>query len=96
MAPISQDLEPPTNPERFTTLSDALTLLALKNPIHPALRDAIKKLYAYSSDEKGIRHALLEGGNDNVGPDEAIFMYVSCATFISFMLRKSGATDIAD
>lgn len=78
------------------TLSDALTLLASNKPIHPALRDAMKKLYAYSSDENGIRHALLEGDNDNVGPDEAIFMYVSCAAFVSFMLRKSGAAEIAE
>jgi hypothetical protein len=50
----------------------------------------MRKLYAYSSDEDGIRHALLDKENSNVGLDEAIFMYVACAAFISYMLRKSG------
>jgi hypothetical protein len=37
------------------TLSDALVLMSKTSPIHPALKDAMKKLYAYSSDEDGMR-----------------------------------------
>ena len=72
------------------TLADALSFMSKTSPIHPALNDAMRKLYAYSSDEDGIRHALLDKENSNVGLDEAIFMYVACAAFISYMLRKSG------
>jgi hypothetical protein len=42
------------------TLADALSFMSKTSPIHPALKDAMRKLYAYSSDEDGIRHALLD------------------------------------
>ena len=31
--------------------------------IHPALREAMNRLYGYTSDEGGIRHAMLEQSN---------------------------------
>ena len=55
--------------------------------IHGAMKEAFKKLYGYTSDESGIRHALIEGGRT---PDynEAKFMLVSCSAFISFLNAK--------
>ena len=34
---------------------------------HPALKEAFKKLYGYTSDEQGIRHALLDRDLADVG-----------------------------
>lgn len=56
------------------TLSKAIKRLVSEFGIHKALADAFDKLYAYSSDEKGIRHALVLEDNDKVGLDEAIFL----------------------
>lgn len=43
------------------TLSQALKKLAGQAGMHKALSDAFEKLYAYTSDEEGIRHSLLFG-----------------------------------
>ena len=70
------------------TLNDALNSLE-KNGlvIHKTLKQAFQKLYAYSSDEQGIRHSLLES-EANVGLDEALFMFGACASFAAFLIAK--------
>jgi hypothetical protein len=50
-----------------TTLSKAIKSLVSETGIHKALAYAFDKLYAYTSDEKGIRHALIFGDNERVG-----------------------------
>lgn len=42
------------------TLAPALAKLEKKMAIHPALKWGFGKLYGYTSDEKGIRHPLLD------------------------------------
>jgi hypothetical protein len=72
---------------------DALTAIDSKASIHPALRDALNRLYGYTSDEKGIRHPLLESDTARVGMSEAIFMFGTCASFITYLIsrgRQSG------
>jgi hypothetical protein len=68
-------------------LSRALNKLD-RDHFHPALRGAFEKLYAYSSDEKGIRHALVFEENDNVGLPEALFFVSACASFIAYIKLK--------
>ena len=55
---------------------------------HRALKDAFIKLYGYTSNEKGIRHALVDKNSADVGLDEAIFMYGACASFAAYLSRK--------
>ncbi|MYF25135.1 MAG: hypothetical protein F4224_07575 [Nitrospira sp. SB0678_bin_10] len=55
---------------------------------HRALKDAFKKLYGYASDERGIRHALLDQDSPDVGLDEAVFMFGSCASFAAYLVNK--------
>ena len=55
---------------------------------HPALKQAFEKLYAYTSDEQGIRHALIEKDAADVGLDEAIFMFGACASFAAYLTQK--------
>jgi hypothetical protein len=78
-----------------STLPDALKLLEREKGIHPALRDALSRLYGYTSDEKGIRHALVESDNKDVGIDEALFMFSACTAFVSFLARKFPDKDVA-
>ena len=55
---------------------------------HPALKEAFSKLYGYTSDEQGIRHALLEKNSPDVGLDEAMFMFGACASFAAYLVNK--------
>ena len=74
--------------EDSTSLSTALTALKMSEALHPALRDAFNKLYGYTSDEQGIRHALIDEPTADVGMDEALFMLGACASFTSYLWRK--------
>lgn len=67
----------------------ALQKLETSHRIHPALKDAFKKLYAYTSDEQGIRHALVDQPASPAGMDEAVFMLGTCAAFVGYVIRKS-------
>ena len=79
------------DPEASRTLGPALVSLEKGGALHPALREAFNKLYAYASDEQGVRHALLDGPDSHVGVDEAVFMLGVCASFASFLWRKHRA-----
>ena len=54
--------------------------------LHSALKDAIKKLYAYASDEDGVRH----GGIDvsNVNEEEARLIMVVSSAVVNFMVAR--------
>lgn len=67
------------------TLGAALKKLEQKGiAIHPCLKGAFDKLYGYTSDATGIRHA---GQLDGKGAtfDEAKFMLISCSAFINYI-----------
>ncbi|MEM9351474.1 MAG: hypothetical protein AAGA92_00525 [Planctomycetota bacterium] len=68
-------------------LESALSALSEKTELHSALRSAFCKLYGYTSDEDGIRHAILE--EKDVGFDEAKYMIVSCSAFVNFLIAKA-------
>ena len=70
------------------TLGDALKKLEDAGvQIHPALKQAFQKLYGYTSDQGGIRHA--EGMfESNVTFEEAKFMLVSCSAFINYLIAE--------
>ena len=71
-----------------TTLEPALKSLERAGVLHPALKRAFSNLYGYTSDEQGIRHALIDNPQANVGQDEAVFMLGACAAFSSYLARK--------
>ncbi len=69
------------------TLGEAIKEIEKKSSLHPALKESILKLYGYTNDEKGIRHALLE--DDKTNFSEAKFMLVSCSSFINYLISKN-------
>ncbi|WP_164742596.1 AbiJ-NTD4 domain-containing protein [Caldicellulosiruptor changbaiensis] len=69
------------------TLGDALKAIAKNNVIHPALKEAFEKLYGYTNDAEGIRHALLEEPNLNY--EDALYMVVTCSAFVNYLIQKS-------
>ena len=76
------------DPQASGTLGSALASLEKREALHPALKGAFEKLYGYTSNEQGIRHALLDQSNASVGMDEAVFMLGACASFSSYLWRK--------
>jgi len=73
-----------------TTLGDALKKLESAGlSIHPALKEAFNKLYGYTSDGAGIRHAGQLGGSQSTF-EEAKFMLVSCCAFVNYLIGVMG------
>lgn len=68
-----------------TTLGPAMDALEKKVPLHPALKEAFKKLYNYTSDAQGIRHALLD--EPTLTFADAKFMLVSCSAFVNYVVE---------
>lgn len=73
-------------------LAGALAELGKKVPLHGAFRAGLLSLYGYTSDEGGIRHAMLE--EPNVGYDEAKYMAVACSAFVNFIAAKAQAAGL--
>ena len=74
------------------TLGKALNKLEKKGlTIHSSLKSAFEKLYVYTNQEEtGIRHALMDDeGSYTPTAEEALFMLVSCSTFINYLERKA-------
>jgi hypothetical protein len=73
------------------TLGDALNKLKENGLIiPPILKVAFEKLYAYTNQpDTGIRHALMdEDGIYTPASEEALFMLVSCSSFINYLNKK--------
>jgi hypothetical protein len=51
-------------------------------------------LHGYTSDENGIRHALLEEGAAKVAETDALFMIGACAAFVSYLINKARSAGI--
>jgi hypothetical protein len=68
------------------TLPDAIRIMKAKRALHPAQEQAMAKMYAYTSDEGGIRHALVD--ERNVDLADAKYMLVICAAFINLLTMR--------
>jgi hypothetical protein len=69
-----------------STLGQLLKTFDDHVPLHPALKGAFEKLYGYTSDEGGVRHALME--QEKLDFDDAKFMLVTCSAFINYVQSK--------
>lgn len=66
------------------TLGDALKLVEKQHQFHPALKDAWLKLYGYTNDADGIRHAL-SSDDEAVTLSFAQYVLISCSAFINYL-----------
>lgn len=55
--------------------------------LHPCLEMAYTKLYNYTSDADGIRHAMMEG--DSVDLASARYMLVVCTAFVNLLIDSN-------
>jgi hypothetical protein len=72
-------------------LGQALANLEGRAAIHPALKRGFSAIYGYTSDEKGIRHPLLDDSQAAVDESDALFMIGACAAFVSYLIGKARA-----
>ena len=64
---------------------------AIKNiNIHPALRDALAKLYGYAGDHSGIRHATkVDSASGKPSKSQAQLILCTCAAMVNFMAANA-------
>jgi hypothetical protein len=86
---VARILDPTSN-----TLTPALATLEKSIRLHGALKAGFGNLYGYTSDEKGVRHALLSEGAPQVDETDAIYMLGSCAAFVSYLINKARTASI--
>lgn len=72
-------------------IDPALRVLEKKG-LHPALKSALSKLYGYTSDKGGIRHAHAALEAPNVTEPEARFMLVACSAFANLLISAAAST----
>jgi hypothetical protein len=81
---VARVLEPSAN-----ALGPALSTLERSAHVHGALGAGFRSLYGFTSDEKGIRHPLLDKPGAQVDETDALYMLGSCAAFVSYLINKA-------
>lgn len=76
-------------PGKNNTLADAVDSLGKSKGLHKSLVDAWKKMFGYTSDANGIRHA---GSDEPVKLDFAFakYMLVTCSAFVNYLTEEFG------
>lgn len=71
-----------------STLDKALPKLKIKGIQIPSiLEDGMKKMYYFTNDKNGIRHALMDEETET-NFEEAKYMLVVCSAFINYLMSK--------
>jgi AbiJ N-terminal domain 4 len=68
------------------SLKEALDEIDKRHSLHSAFKQGVTKLYGWTSDAGGIRHALTEA--PNVDEADARFMLVSCSAFVNYLISR--------
>ncbi len=70
--------------EKHGRLREPLRTISEKYGIHPSLTLGIEKIFAYTSDKEGVRHAMMDV--KEISQNEARFMLVSCSALSNYLL----------
>jgi hypothetical protein len=70
-------------------LAEAHAKLESSVSIHGALKSGFSSIYGCTSDEKGIRHALINEAVAKADETDAIFMLGAGAAFDSYLIGKA-------
>ena len=65
------------------TLGDALKVLERNGKLHPSLKESFVKLYGYTNDDDGIRHAMLD--EPNLTQADAKYFLLTCTSFVNYL-----------
>jgi hypothetical protein len=70
------------------TLGAALAVLEKDGRLHGGLKAAFSALYGYTSDEEGVRHALVFQNEAHVDEADALFMLGACSSFVNYLVSR--------
>ena len=65
------------------TLNDALKAIEKHGLLHKSLKEGFIKLYGYTSDADGIRHAIME--KSELTSADARYFLLSCTSFVNYL-----------
>lgn len=68
------------------SLADGIRALKENKSMRSTFEQALTKLYAYTNDGSGIRHALLEEDADDISYSDAKFMFIICVSFHNYLV----------
>ena len=68
------------------TLGDALKELEKNGKLHESLKQGFLKIYGYTSDDDGIRHALMD--KSDLGKSDAYLFFLLCTSFTNYLKTK--------
>ncbi len=77
-----------------SSLKPALDKISKPLGLHQALVQGFGSLYGWTSQEGGIRHALIDEPS-NCDFDDAKYMLVSCSAFVNYLIAKCSKAGIA-
>lgn len=80
--------------QKGAELGKTLKLLKTMMPLHGALEQGYTKIYGYTSDSDGIRHAMMD--SDNLDQEDAMYMLVSCSAFTNYLIIKAEKSNLID
>ena len=69
-----------------TTLNGALKVLEKSGIVHGSLKVGFSKLYGWTSDAQGIRHALMD--ESKISLADARYMLVACSAFANYLISN--------
>jgi DNA-binding HxlR family transcriptional regulator len=74
--------------EQTSTLTRSLEIIQRSGrvKVHPYLNEAFQKMYSWTNDDGGIRHAL--NNEQNIDREDAQFMLITCSAFINYLTAK--------
>lgn len=75
-----------------STLHDCIAKTEVRRLMHPALKEAMTKLYAFTGDSGGIRHALSDTDSTPTYA-EALFLLVTSSAFIDYINTRLAEND---
>jgi hypothetical protein len=74
--------------EPSPTLTKSLEIIKRRQrvKVHSYLNEAFQKMYSWTNDDGGIRHALTD--EPNLDREDAQFMLITCSAFINYLIVK--------
>ena len=62
--------------------------------LHPALEKGFGAIYGYTSDQGGIRHAMIDESTCDF--EDAKYMLVSCSAFVNYLIMKANKAGLIE
>ena len=78
--------------DKGKSLGDELPTLKRKLQLHGALTEALSKLYGWTSNVGGVRHAMV--GDSQVFQEDALFSLTVCSAYVNYLKVKAAKAGI--